>query len=154
MSPKVAKLQASAIEQALSKRFPELSMHFRANFDALIQELDALDQELQNALAHLKGTAFLVSHPAFGYFCQDYGLHQISVEHEGKDLRPKHLNYLLKTAHELHPTFGITLPQHNNKGAELIAKELNIPLKRIDPYSHDYFEMMRNLTYSIQEFAP
>jgi zinc transport system substrate-binding protein len=40
----------------------------------------------------------LVSHPAFGYFCKDYDLEQISIEVEGKEPRPKDVSeeYLIK----------------------------------------------------------
>lgn len=42
-----------------------------------------------------KGSAIFVSHPGYGYFCRDYGIEQISLEHEGKDPTSKQLSKTL-----------------------------------------------------------
>ena len=44
------------------------------------------------------------------------------------------------------PTLAIALPQHNNKGAQLIAEKLRIPVRYVDPYAADYFDTMRKLS--------
>jgi hypothetical protein len=40
---------------------------------------------------------------------------------------------------------SVALPQHNNKGTQLIAENLHIPMRMIDPYAADYFDTMRKL---------
>jgi hypothetical protein len=40
----------------------------------------------------------------------------------------------------------LTEPQYNNKGAMLIADKLEVPVYQIDPYSEEYFAMMRHIT--------
>lgn len=141
MSPKDTSKQADTIEQALSAAFPENKELFQKNCSELKQKLDELDAEIRTMLEPVKNRAVLVSHPAFAYFCRDYQFEQISVECEGKDPRPKHLEQIMqKTA-----ALGLCLPQYNNKGTQLIAKKMDIPVEYIDPYSDDYFNTMRKL---------
>lgn len=145
LSPRLAKLQAQTIASTLTKEFPEHQELFARNLEDLLIDLDALDKSIHALLDSIENRSLLVSHPAFGYFCRDYGLEQISVEHEDKDPRPKYLEWLLASVKETPPALSLALPQHNNKGIQLIAKELNTPLQIIDPYSSDYFTMMRAL---------
>src|SRR5690606_22886961 len=141
----LAKQQAQTIFETLSQEFPEHRVLFAKNLEELLAELDALDTSLHALLDSIENRSLLVSHPAFGYFCRDYGLEQISVEFEGKDPRPKSLERLLESVKETPPALSLALPQHNNKGIQIIAKELKVPLQIIDPYSSDYFSMMRAL---------
>lgn len=145
LSPILAKNQAETMFQALSQEFPEHAPLFAQNLQELLAELDTLDKTIHALLDTIENRSLLVSHPAFGYFCRDYGLEQISVEFEGKDPRPKSLEKLLETVKKAPPALSLALPQHNNKGIQIITKELKVPLQIIDPYSSDYFLMMRSL---------
>lgn len=147
MSPRLAMHQVSLITKALSKEFPEHKEKFQANEQNLLKELAALDTELKESLASAKNRTLLVSHPSFAYFCRDYSFEQLSVEQEGKDPRPKHLEALLKDSEKKHDSLVlIALPQHNNKGLYVIANRLHLPVKEIDPYTYDYFSMMHTLS--------
>ncbi|OGN63876.1 MAG: hypothetical protein A3E80_03165 [Chlamydiae bacterium RIFCSPHIGHO2_12_FULL_49_9] len=151
LSPKLAALQAKEIERALSEKYPVFASEFKANLTSLLNELSQIAQNIETRLGSVQSRTILVSHPAFGYFCKDYGLEQLSVEFEGKDPRPKHLEEILKKAVSKNIRLALSLPQHNNKGAELIAQKLSKPIYSIDPYSPDYFEMLEKLTSLIEE---
>jgi zinc transport system substrate-binding protein len=147
MSPKKAIEQAAMIAETLSCRFPEKRALFEENLGKLRGELAALDLEIAQILKPVIHRTILVSHPAFGYFCQEYNFRQVSVEHEGKDPRPKHLEEILAAAQGL--DVALALPQHNNKGAQMIAEKLHVPIRWVDPYSPDYFETMRTLAHTL-----
>jgi len=151
LSPKTASLQTEIIAQALSEKFPERREDFLANATQLQKELHELDLEIAALLAPVKDRVLLVSHPAFGYFCHDYALTQLSVEFEGKEPRPKHLEAVLAEAIAKHAEVALALPQHNNKGAQLIAGKLHVPVRMINPYSSDYFATMRLLARIIAD---
>ncbi len=150
LSPQLASLQVGQIEKALTGVFPEQG-HLVKNRDLLQQELAALDGEIRALLAPLKDRSIIVSHPAFGYFCKDYHLEQLSVEYEGKDPRPKQLEHTMHRAAVEGATLALALPQYNNKGAQMIADKLHVPVRWIDPYSPDYFETLRKLAHLIAE---
>ncbi|MBM3207780.1 MAG: hypothetical protein FJZ57_04145 [Chlamydiae bacterium] len=149
MSPRLAKQQAIAIEEALTSTFPEQAEFFNKNLSDFIAELDQIDDEISLLLSPFKDQAVLVSHPAFGYFCKDYGLEQISIEIEGKDPRPKDISQILEKAKNTNVRVVIVQEQHNNKGALAIANELNIPVFNTDPYSSEYKQTLLNISQQI-----
>lgn len=149
LSPKLAQGQANAIAEALIDLLPENKEMYQKNLEAFIEELKELDVEISNKLDTHKDEAILTSHPAFAYFCKDYGLVQLSIECEGKDPLPQDLENTL-TAAKAHKIARILLqPQYNNRGAELIAEHLALPVSSIDPYSSDYVGMLRQITQLI-----
>lgn len=151
LSPKLAGAQSAQMADALSLRFPEKAKQFERNLLGCLAELEQLDLEIQAILSKVQERSIIVSHSAFGYFCRDYGLEQLSVEQEGKDPRPRYLEEMLEKARRSHAAVALALPQHNNKGAQLIAKEMNLPIRMIDPYSGDYIETLRHLARLIAD---
>jgi zinc transport system substrate-binding protein len=151
LSPTFAGLQAKNIAAVLSHRFPEKKEEFEKNLQTCLAELKQLDLEIQELLASLQDRSFVVSHSAFGYFCREYGLEQLSVEQEGKEPRPRHLEEMLAKARSAHAAVALALPQHNNKGVQIIADEMRVPIRMIDPYSADYFDTLRTLARLIAD---
>jgi zinc transport system substrate-binding protein len=104
-----------------------------------------LDAEVKERLRPLTDRSFIVSHPAFAYFCRDYNCEQLSVEHEEKEPRPQEIIAFLEEVKAMHPGLAVALPQHNNKGAQAIAERLHIPVRVIDPYDASYVGTIRKL---------
>jgi zinc transport system substrate-binding protein len=140
LSPKLAKIQAEKIAAALITLLPEEKARFAANLQQLLNELDTLDQNIATLLDSMSNQAILVSHPAFGYFCEDYHLTQLSIEMEGKDPLPQHVTQVLAEAKRYALQSVLLEPQYSNKGAELIAQALNLPTHMVDPYAENYAE--------------
>lgn len=145
LSPKMVAHQIDTIALALSERYPEQKEGIHARSEALKKQLYELNVEIELRLHKTTARSFLISHPAFAYFCRDYGCSQLSVEQEGKEPRPKELEELLASAVSQGARIAIAIPQHNNKGAQLIADKLNIPVRVVDPYANDCMETMRTL---------
>ncbi len=64
----------------LTELDPENGAFYAENAQKLLTECDALDAEFQATTATLKNRQLVVSHRAFGYLCQDYGLEQVALE--------------------------------------------------------------------------
>ena len=151
LSPKLAKIQATKIAGALISLLPAEEERFTVNLHLLLNELDDLDHQIATLLAPMKQKAILVSHPAFGYFCRDYHLTQLSIEVEGKDPLPQQVTHVLKEAMR-HAVQRVLLePQYSNKGAELIAQSMNIPSHMVDPYAENYTENLLLIAKVIAE---
>lgn len=146
MSPTIAKEQARAIASALYEVLKDKQDILKENLLSLETELDALHATIASRLKPLAGQSIIVSHPAFGYFCKDFGLVQISIETEGKDPLPRDITKIVEKAS--HSTARIVLSQiqHSNIGAEAIAKQLELPCASTNPYSSRYEEMLIHLT--------
>lgn len=143
LSPRLARTQAKTIADGLIEAFPENRALYEKNLKGFLQDLQVLDEDIGEELAPLQGQAILVSHPAFGYFCHDYGLIQLSIECEGKDPLPRHITHILQMAEKYQVKSVLTQPQYNNKGAELIGEKLHLPIFLVDPYSSDYLNNLR-----------
>ncbi len=142
LSARQAQTQARTIAHTLMRKYPEHAKTYLTNLQAFEKELQELDHAIEIVLAPLKNRHIFVSHPAYGYFCRDYGLTQHSVEVEGKDPTPQQMTRLLQDGR----TFGtrkiFIQTQYNNKGAKLVAETLNAELVTLDPYSEHFIASM------------
>ncbi|TLG79267.1 metal ABC transporter substrate-binding protein [Methylocystis sp. B8] len=77
-----AKVYVEAIREALTAADPEGAQTYKANADAYLAKLDALDAEIQQAIAAVpKERRRVVStHDAFGYFAARYGVEFIAPQ--------------------------------------------------------------------------
>jgi zinc transport system substrate-binding protein len=145
MSPKRAGHQAELIASTLARAFPEHKEMFERRLGLLRKDLDKLTQDLSRDLAAVENRWMLVSHPAMGYFCEDFGLHQLSLEVEGKEATPQQLAHLLEQAKQLPIGCIITQSQHNPNGAHWVAQQLGVDSEMIDPYHPDVLNNLRHI---------
>ncbi len=73
VDPVNALAQAEQILLALQKRLPEQKDAFQSGFDALADDLKALDARLKEYQAGYKNQPLLASHPAYNYIARRYG---------------------------------------------------------------------------------
>lgn len=151
LSPKRLIKQAEAIRDAMRQAYPEYSEQFKQNAKTLITHLNALDVRLKKQLAPYKGKVLLVSHPAFTYFCDDYGLEQMSLESEGKDPTPQEQTKLMEVIVKKDIKHLFTMPQYPQKGVEQFAKKMNLSYSEINPYLYDVIQNLQEISKEIQK---
>lgn len=151
LSPVLAKQQAKKIADGLIALLPEQQEKLSANLKVFLDELDELNTAIATILSPMRGKAILVSHPAFAYFCRTYNLQQLSIEIEGKDPLPQDVTEILAKAKTHKIQSVLTEPQYSNKGAELIAKSLDLPTHMVDPYAENYSENLLHIAKVIAE---
>jgi zinc transport system substrate-binding protein len=149
LDPKLAKVMAKTICEALVKIDPGHADEYRANLDTLAGDLDSLDAKITKALAPLKGRKFYVFHPAFGYFGASYGLVQTAVETGGKEPGPKRLAALIGKAKADGVKVIFVQAQFSKKTAETIAKEIGGTVVPIDPLAKDYLKNLESMAEKI-----
>jgi zinc transport system substrate-binding protein len=79
LDPVRAKMQAESILKALVQVDRDNAEYYRANFRDFSAKLEELDRLYREALAGSGGREIVVSHAAFGYLADRYGLIQIPV---------------------------------------------------------------------------
>lgn len=145
LSPNQLKIQALTVTNNLVALYPEHETQYRAALKEHLRELDRLDNELRMELEFIRGRTILVVHPAYGYFCRDYHLKQLSIEIEGKDPSSKQLSQLLHQikTHRLRTVFSQI--QYSPKVADLVKEQLgpNGKVVELDPYAENYMKNMR-----------
>lgn len=74
LNPQNGIVWLQGIAEALAQRDPEHAATYRANAQAGVKSIEALDQSLQARLAPVKDKPFVVFHDAYGYFTEHFGL--------------------------------------------------------------------------------
>jgi len=138
LDPKRVKIQAGTICEALIRAAPGHADAFRANLEAFLRELEELDRRIANRLSPNRGAKMYVFHPAFGYFCDSYGLRQVAVEAEGKEPSARELAGLIDRARKDKVKALFVEPQFATADAETIAGAIGAELVLVDPLPGDY----------------
>ncbi|MFN0065937.1 MAG: metal ABC transporter solute-binding protein, Zn/Mn family [Chlamydiales bacterium] len=141
LSPKLLKAQILQIKTYLVSAHPESALQFEMGFSSLEERLEALLQKLQQQPFP---KAILVSHPAFGYFCRDFNIHQLSIEMEGKEPAPRQITHLIQEAREHNLNKVFLQRQYSTQGGRRIAQELSLEVIYVDPYAEN---VLSNLDY-------
>ncbi|MCA1961351.1 MAG: zinc ABC transporter substrate-binding protein [Desulfomonile sp.] len=149
LDPVLAKTQAATICEALAAIDPAHAEDYRENLAAFQQDLDRLDAKLSEALTPLKGKAFYVYHPAFGYFADRYGLKQVPVETGGKEPGARHLAQLITRARKEGVKVIFVQPQFSAKTAQALAKEIDGAVVPLDDLAKDYLKNMEDIAAKI-----
>ncbi|MCI0382648.1 MAG: zinc ABC transporter substrate-binding protein [Chlamydiae bacterium] len=151
LSAKIMQKQVAFIAAMLIDLNPQHRALYTENLGKLLEEFKKVDEQISSRLSSSKNKVILTSHPSFGYFCKDYQLTQISIECEGKEPSPKYITTLLSKAKEFKIKVVLKQPGFNNKGAEIFAEKLHLPIYSIDPYSKEYFHNLIYLTAIIEK---
>ncbi|MTI86084.1 MAG: zinc ABC transporter substrate-binding protein [Firmicutes bacterium] len=87
-NPVNAAIMVDNITKALCAIDPANAGFFRHRRDLLNQKLKELDQDFKNTLQDISSNDIVVSHSAFGYMAQRYGLNQIAVRGISPEVEP------------------------------------------------------------------
>lgn len=150
LSPKLVKQQAATIADALAQLDPDHASDYQANLTAFQSEIDNLDQDIRTTLAGVEQRSFLVFHPSWGYFAEDYGLGQIAVEVDGQEPSAAELQEIISLAKQEGIKIVFAQPEFSTKAAETIATELGGEVMLINPLAPDWMSNMRNVAQTFE----
>lgn len=149
-SPRLLAIQARTVAQALRELDPTHAADYDRNLAAVEQRIEHTDQKIRKILAPLRGKAFFVFHPAWGYFADDYGLHQVAIESEGKDPSDRELTQLQQLARREGIKVIFVQPQTASRAAEAVARAIGGRVEALDPLASD---VLGNLVRVAQAIA-
>ena len=154
-SPAVARLLVEQATVALCEASPENAEFFQANAATLDAELAALQAELSARLEPFKDRTFVVFHPAYGYFADEFHLTQRAVESQGKAPRPREWAELLEPARAADVQGIVVQPEFDRAAAQVVADEIGAEIIVHSPLEKDYVVNVRTLTDALERsFAP
>jgi zinc transport system substrate-binding protein len=143
ISLKNAAVQVQNICSGLIQVDPANKDYYSQNRDSYLEQLKALDEELNSSFTASKKKIFVVHHPAWTYFARDYALEQVPLMENEKEPGPKYLSQVIDLARQNNITTVFIEPEFNPKSAEVIAKEMNASIKTLDPLAANYLNNMR-----------
>ena len=157
LSPKLLTRMAEFICAELSSLMPENKLYFENNLRALKSQLEELDKDIKEKIDALPDNrkVFLVFHPSWGYFADDYGLTQIAVEDEGKEPTPVTLAKILDKANKANISVIFVQKEFNPDLAQTVASQF--PRGRVvvlDPLGYNVLTSIRSAASAISNPLP
>lgn len=133
-----AKIIAKNMYEAMVEIDPKHKNYFTKNYRNLQNELNQLNDSVSNMLDSMKGKSFLIWHPSLSYFARDYGLNQISLGSEGKDISIKNMKAKIQQAKADSSVVFFFQPEFDGRQAQTIDKELGIKTVSINPMNYNW----------------
>ena len=149
LSPRLAVRQGETVCRTLCELDPGGADAYRGNLAAFKADLEALHERLVAVLAPYRGKTFMVFHPAWGYFADEYGLRQEPIEIEGKEPSARRLARVIGEARAEGVRVIFVQRQFSRKAAKAVATAIGGAVVAIDPLARDYIRNMESIADQI-----
>jgi zinc transport system substrate-binding protein len=154
LDPNRGKQMAAAIRDAIIEKDPDNRELYEANYEELETRFDALDAKFKEAVEQGDKDTIIVSHAAFAYLTEQYGLKQVAISGLSPSDEPsaKKLKEIIDTAkaYDVHTIFFDTLV--SGKVAKTVQEEVGAEALVLNPLEgltqeeeeagEDYFSLM------------
>jgi zinc transport system substrate-binding protein len=145
LSPSLVKVQSRNIYEALVALDPDNEGHYRANWDRFVADIDDLMADIEAALADVEQRKFMVFHPSWGYFGDDFRLEMIPIQVGGQEPSAAELARLVAVAEAEDIRVIFAQPEFSTEDAETIAKEIDGEVLLISPLALEWLDNMRRV---------
>ena len=148
-SPSNVKQISKNILDALILKDKDNKDFYIKNYKEFVKKIEQTDKTIKNILSQKSTKNFMVFHPSWQYFANEYSLNQIPIEIEGKNPKPKTIKNLIEKAKKDNIQTIFASPHKSNKIAQLIANELKIKVIKISPMNENWSKTMIRMANSI-----
>jgi zinc transport system substrate-binding protein len=149
LSPQLTSAQVVVMADALMELLPDRAAAIDAAGVALVQDLAQIHRELEAMLAPVRGQTVFVYHPAFGYFCHEFGLEQEAIERGGLAPSPRHLTELLTSIAAQGARTIFIQPQYSDRAVRSVAEQADLAVVVLDPLARDHLANLRHIGEAI-----
>ena len=149
LSPQRVGVMVDVIARELGRIDPSHQDTYLQNAAAYRQELEELDRKIKASLEGLSQKSFLIYHPSFGYFADDYGLTMIAVEKEGKETTIADLKQIITLARELQIKTVFYQAETDSEQLRTVAEEIGAKTQPVAPLAPDYINNLEKFTQTI-----
>lgn len=163
LSPRTAKHEFETIRDALVALDPSGRETYDANYERWATEFEDLDAEFADGLSNLSNRDLVVSHEAFGYLCDAYGLTQLAIAGIDAEGEPnaQQMADIAQFVRENNVKTIFSEELVSPKVAQAIASETGATVKVLNPLEglsdeelangEDYFSVMRENLAALRE---
>jgi zinc transport system substrate-binding protein len=145
LSPKRAKIMVEAIAETMADLDAENAKTYQENAEAFLKELDRVDAEIKETFSGIQNPKFIVFHPAYGYFADDYGLEMYALEEDGKEATPQHLQDMIDLAKAENIKVIFSQAEIDSKQPDAFAEEIGGEKVMLEPLSDDYIANLERM---------
>ncbi|MDM5360923.1 zinc ABC transporter substrate-binding protein [Peribacillus sp. ACCC06369] len=153
---------AKTIKDQLTKKMPEQEEYFDSQFNKLSEKMKSLDEKFATTIESGRTNKIIVSHSAYGYWEERYGLEQIGVTGLTSSNEPsqKELGKIVTMAEKEDLNYVIFEQNISSKLTEIIQKEMGAKSLELHNLSvltdkdieagEDYFSLMEKNIKTLQ----
>lgn len=138
LAPELVRSQAAVIADELSLLDRSGANGYTNNLNVFNTEIDSLQKAIRLLIDTGSSGSFIVFHPAWGYFADEFGLIQIPIETAGSEPSPREMSLLVDYARENDIRAVFVSPQFSTSSAASIAAEIGAAVDYIDPLEEDW----------------
>ena len=124
---------------------PENADFYQDNSNRYLDELEELYEDTKEIFKDKKDGIFVVYHPAFGYFADEYSLKMYALEEDGKEATAKDLARLTDLAKSKNIDTVFCQAEASAKQASVFADEIGAEVCILEPLAANYTENMRKM---------
>ncbi len=158
LNPQNAITELYNICKGLSAKDPENAEYYHNNYNNIKSQIEELDKEFSRALEAIPEKELIVTHGAFAYLFDAYGLKQYTIEGISGESDPSSssLRATIDYMRENNKNEIFYIKSENTKLAETIAKETGASIFPLNPFEKNidqktYIEVMRENMNTIKE---
>lgn len=141
-----ARQMAANMAEALKEMDPDNSHKYDARLLALNGRLDSLDSSIRSRLSQPASRTFAVWHPSLSYFARDYGLHQLSVGQESKEMSARQMKEAIDEAKADSVRVFFFQSQYDAQRAQTISDAIGARMVTINPLAYDWDRQINLIT--------
>lgn len=145
---------ASNMYAAMVDLDPKNKNYYSRRFTALIDQLDSLDTAIDSMLTPVRGASFIVWHPSLSYFARDYGLNQIALSPEGKEMAVSDVAHAVAHARADSARVMFYQKEIDSRQAQTVNEQIGATLVNINPLSYDWKDEMLTIAGAIADHSP
>lgn len=154
LDPERAKQMAENMKNTLVDLDPDNKTTYEDNYTAVAEELDEIDQKFQQAVEGKQNKKIIVSHAAYGYWEDRYGIEQIAITGLSPTNEPsqQELEEIIHTAEDNKLNYVLFEQNISPKVATIVQDEIGADVLRIHNLEtvtedeieagEDYFSLM------------
>jgi len=132
------KIIAANIAAALSELRPDSAEAYASRLERFVAHIDSLDAVAARRLESSGARSFAIWHPSLSYFARDYGLHQIAVGSESKEISVGRLRDIIDEAREDSVAVFFFQKEYDSRQAATVNEAMGTRLVTINPLDYDW----------------
>jgi len=149
LSPRRAEVMVDTIASVLSSIDTEHAAEYRKNADTYMTKIADASAYAYEQLKDAAGKTFITTHPAFGYFADEYGLKMQSLEEDGKEATIQHMQELIDLARAEMISTIFYQQETETAQANAFAEEIGGSTVLLSPLEANYTENIRSMAEAI-----
>jgi len=150
LDPLLAATQARNMCAAMKRQDAANAEFYEKNIAALRDDLERLNREVRAILEPVRGRRMFVFHPAYGYFADRYGLHQVPVQQAGSTPGARHLSQIIKKGRKENVEAIFVQPQYSARQARAVAGAVGAEVVPLDPLAADYPSNLKRMARMVR----